>query len=206
MVGALVTNVTGSRAYLVGASTITQQLARNFFLTEEMAEEQQTRQRSLRRKLLEQFMAVILETKATKDEILELYLNDVYLGHRGSFALHGVAEAARIFFGKDVTNLTLAEAALIAGVIQSPYNHSPFTSWTAPRSGAMWCCARWPTPSYISPDAADARRRRAHRRGGPRASTTRRRTSSTTCGRCSTRRCPGVTARPARSTSTRRWT
>ena len=55
-------------------------------------------------------MAVILETKATKDEILELYLNDVYLGNRGSFALHGVAEAARIFFGKDVSNLSLSEA------------------------------------------------------------------------------------------------
>ncbi len=48
-------------------------------------------------------MSLILETKATKDEILELYLNDVYLGNRGSFALHGVAEASKIFFGKDVT-------------------------------------------------------------------------------------------------------
>jgi penicillin-binding protein 1B len=73
-------------------------------------------------------MAGILETKATKDEILELYLNDVYLGNRGSFALHGVAEAARIFFGKDVSNLTLSEAALIAGVIQNPYQHSPFVN------------------------------------------------------------------------------
>lgn len=128
MVGALWTNVRGTRRYLVGASTITQQLARNFFLTEEMAAEQQSGQRSWRRKILEQFMSVILETKATKDEILELYLNDVYLGHRGSFAMHGVAEAARIFYGKDVRNLSLPEAALIAGVIQSPYNHSPFTS------------------------------------------------------------------------------
>ncbi|MEW6321414.1 MAG: PBP1A family penicillin-binding protein [Acidobacteriota bacterium] len=128
IVGALVTNLRGERRYLVGASTITQQLARNFFLTEEMITEQQTGQRSFRRKLLEQFMSVILETKATKDEILELYLNEVYLGHRGSFAVHGVAEAARMFFGKDVSNLTLAEAALIAGIIQSPYNHSPFRS------------------------------------------------------------------------------
>ncbi len=60
-----------------------------------MAVEQQSGRRSIRRKLLEQFMAVVLETKATKEEILELYLNDVYLGNRGSFALHGVAEAAR---------------------------------------------------------------------------------------------------------------
>jgi penicillin-binding protein 1B len=154
MVGALITNITGSRSYLVGASTITQQLARNFFLTEEMAEEQQTRQRSLRRKLLEQFMAVILETKATKDEILELYLNDVYLGHRGSFALHGVAEAARMFFGKDVTNLTVAEAALIAGVIQSPYNHSPFTSLDSARDRRNVVLRAMADADYISADAA----------------------------------------------------
>lgn len=128
MIGAVWTNLRGTRRYLVGASTITQQLARNFFLTEEMAAEQQSGQRSWRRKILEQFMSVILETKATKDEILELYLNEVYLGHRGSFAIHGVAEAARIFYAKDVRNLSLPEAALIAGVIQSPYNHSPFTS------------------------------------------------------------------------------
>ena len=106
------TNVFGDRPYLVGGSTITQQLARNFFLTEQMQLEQQTRQRSYGRKILEQFMSLILETKATKDEILELYLNDVYLGNRGSFALHGVAEASKIYFGKDVRNLTLSEAAL----------------------------------------------------------------------------------------------
>ena len=154
MVGALITNLTGRRGYLVGASTITQQLARNFFLTEEMAEEQQTRQRSFRRKLLEQFMALILETKATKDEILELYLNDVYLGHRGSFALHGVAEASRMYFGKDVTNLTLAESALIAGVIQSPYNHSPFTSLERARERRNVVLRAMADADYISTDAA----------------------------------------------------
>ncbi len=130
MVGALVTNLRGTRGYLSGASTITQQLARNFFLTEEMAEEAQSGRRSIRRKLLEQCMAVVLETRATKEEILELYLNEVYLGHRGSFALHGVAAAARTYFAKDLSNLTVAEGALIAGVIQSPGNHSPFASLT----------------------------------------------------------------------------
>jgi penicillin-binding protein 1B len=128
MVGAVFTNVFGNRPYLVGGSTITQQLARNFFLTEQMQLEQQTRQRSYGRKALEQMMSLILETKATKDEILELYLNDVYLGHRGSFALHGVAEASKIYFGKDVRNLTLSEAALVAGIIQSPQIHSPFAN------------------------------------------------------------------------------
>ena len=120
MVGALVSNLRGRRRYLEGASTLTQQLARNFFLTEALAREAATGQRSWRRKLLEQFMSLILERKATKDEILELYLNDVYLGQRGSFAVHGVAEAARLFFAKDVSNVSLAEAATIAGIIQSP--------------------------------------------------------------------------------------
>jgi penicillin-binding protein 1B len=126
MLAALITNLRGNRAYLVGASTITQQLARNYFLAEEMAVEAQSGRRSIRRKLLEQFMAVVLETKATKEEILELYLNEVYLGNRGSFALHGVAVAARTFFAKDLSNLSVAEGALIAGIIQSPGNHSPF--------------------------------------------------------------------------------
>lgn len=128
MIGALVSNLRGSRGYLSGASTITQQLARNFFLTEEMLEEQQTGRRSIMRKLREQFISIVLETRASKEEILELYLNEVYLGHRGSFAIHGVAAAARTYFAKDLSNLTIAEAALIAGVIQSPANHSPFAS------------------------------------------------------------------------------
>ncbi len=125
-IGAVFTNVFGDRPYVVGGSTITQQLARNFFLTDEMAVEQATRRRSIRRKMLEWLMSVILERKATKDEILELYLNEVYLGQRGSFAIHGVAEASRLFFAKDVSNLSVSEAALIAGVIQSPAIHSPF--------------------------------------------------------------------------------
>jgi penicillin-binding protein 1B len=126
MAGALVTNVFGNKRYLEGGSTITQQLARNFFLTDELAGEQAAGKRSYRRKFREQLMSIVLETRASKDEILELYLNDVYLGQRGSFAVHGVAQAARLFFGKDVTNLGLSEAALIAGTIQAPSTHSPF--------------------------------------------------------------------------------
>ncbi|MDP1571825.1 MAG: PBP1A family penicillin-binding protein [Vicinamibacterales bacterium] len=152
--GALVTNMRGDLPYLVGASTITQQLTRNFFLTEEMALEQQTRERSLRRKLLEQFMAVILETRATKDQILELYLNEVYLGHRGSFALHGVAEASRMFYGKDLTNLSLAEAALLAGVIQSPGNHSPFTDNDRARERRNVVLRAMADAGYLSDEAA----------------------------------------------------
>jgi penicillin-binding protein 1B len=124
--GALFTNLFGDKPYLEGGSTLTQQLARNFFLTDEMAIEQQTGRRSPVRKLREQFMSIVLETRITKDQILELYLNDVVLGRRGPFDIHGVSEASRIFFGKDVRNVTLAEAATIAGVIQSPSRLSPF--------------------------------------------------------------------------------
>jgi len=114
--GALVTNLRGDRPYLVGGSTLTQQLVKNSFLTPE---------KSYTRKVREQVMSVVMERRLTKDQILELYLNDVYLGQRGSFAVHGLAEGARMFFGKDVSNLTLPEAATLAGVIQSPAVYSP---------------------------------------------------------------------------------
>jgi penicillin-binding protein 1B len=117
-----------SRGRPSGASTITQQLSRMFFLEDEFNEELQTGTVSPLRKAREIVMSLVLERRASKQEILELYLNDVYLGQRGSFAIHGVAEASRIFFGKDVTNLGLSEAALIAGVIQSPARRSPFAN------------------------------------------------------------------------------
>jgi penicillin-binding protein 1B len=116
-IGAMITNLRGDKPYLVGGSTLTQQIVKNTFLTPE---------KTMRRKLQEQFMALVLESRFTKKQILELYLNDVVLGQRGPFEIHGVAEAARIFFGKDVSNLSLAEAATVAGVIQSPSRLSPF--------------------------------------------------------------------------------
>jgi penicillin-binding protein 1B len=114
--GAVMTNIRGDRPYLVGGSTLTQQLVKNSFLTPE---------KLYTRKIREQVMSVILERRLTKDQILELYLNDIYLGQRGSFAVHGMAEGARLFFGKDITNVTLAEAATLAGIIQSPAVYSP---------------------------------------------------------------------------------
>jgi penicillin-binding protein 1B len=146
MVGALLTNIRGNKPYLVGASTLTQQLVKNFFLTPE---------KSIRRKLQEQFLSVVLETRASKDEILELYLNEVYLGQRGSFAVHGVAEAARLFFGKDVTNLSLAEAATIAGVIQAPYTHSPFASPTRSRDRRNVVLQAMVDSGYVSQAVAE---------------------------------------------------
>src|SRR5204863_8963032 len=78
---------------LQGASTITQQLARNFFLT---------REPTLRRKISEAFIALLLEMRLTKEQIFTMYANEVYLGERGSFAIHGFGEAANALFGKDL--------------------------------------------------------------------------------------------------------
>jgi penicillin-binding protein 1B len=129
MGGAAFSYVTGRRARMAGGSTITQQLVRNVFLPKfEGMTLETARERSPRRKVLEMFVSIILTIKASKDDILEMYLNDVPLGQRGSFAILGVSEASRLFFGKDVSNVSLAEAATIAGVIQSPSALSPFNN------------------------------------------------------------------------------
>ena len=101
------------QAVVEGGSTITQQLARNLFLSP---------RRSLDRKLQEMLLAVEIERRLTKQEILERYLNQVYFGN----GAYGVEMAARLFFGKSVRALTLPEAALLAGVIQAPSRYSPF--------------------------------------------------------------------------------
>ena len=119
IVGAFFTYVFGNKSYMRGGSTLTQQLVKNTFLTPE---------RTPQRKFQEWILSIALERRLTKDQVLELYLNDVWLGQRGSFAIHGVPEASRIFFSKDIANVTLAEAATIAGVIQSPARHSPFNN------------------------------------------------------------------------------
>jgi penicillin-binding protein 1B len=129
MLRAVLTNLRGSSRYLSGASTITQQVVRNVFLPQFQGWTLRTaREQTWRRKILEQFVALVLNTRASKDEILEMYLNDMPLGQRGSFAIVGVAEASRLFFGKDVSNVTLPEAATIAGVLQSPSALSPFNN------------------------------------------------------------------------------
>jgi len=94
-----------------GTSTLTQQLARNFFLPETRL------QRSPIRKTHEIFIAFLLEQRLTKQQILTLYANDVYLGARGSFQIKGFGEAAATYFGKDLTALSLPEAATLAAII-----------------------------------------------------------------------------------------
>jgi len=98
-----------------GASTITQQLARNFFLSNE---------KKIMRKVKEIFIAVHIEQLLTKNEILELYLNKIYLGYRS----YGVGAAAQVYFGKDVKDLTLSEMAVIAGLPKAPSTMNPIYS------------------------------------------------------------------------------
>src|SRR6266849_1865123 len=102
---------------LQGGSTLTQQLVKNFFLTPE---------RTLSRKVTELFMAVLLEMHYDKDEILETYLNEIYLGQDRDRAIHGVGLASLFYFGKTVEHLTLAQSALLVGMVKGPTFYDPF--------------------------------------------------------------------------------
>lgn len=99
-----------------GGSTLTQQLVKNFYLTSE---------RTLTRKLTEAVMAVLLERHATKDQILEAYLNEVYLGQAGAKAIHGVGLASLFYFGQPLSELKLDQLALLVGVIRGPSYYDP---------------------------------------------------------------------------------
>ncbi|HEU5336134.1 MAG TPA: transglycosylase domain-containing protein [Terriglobales bacterium] len=100
-----------------GGSTITMQVARMFFLSP---------QKTIHRKLVEMLISIELEQRFSKEQIFEFYANQVDLGQRGSFAIHGFAEAAHAFFNKDLQAITLPEAALLAGLIQRPSYLSPY--------------------------------------------------------------------------------
>ena len=100
-----------------GGSTITQQLAKNYFLTSE---------RTIIRKLNEVLIALIIDAKYEKNQILEMYLNEIYLGQKGSASINGFGEAAFFYFGKQVSDLTLSESAVLAGLIKSPGQFGPF--------------------------------------------------------------------------------
>src|SRR5271166_6036364 len=100
-----------------GGSTITMQLSRAFFLTPE---------KTFKRKLIEMLIAVELEHKFSKQQIFEFYANRVDLGQRGSFTISGLAEGSRSYFNKDLKDITVPEAALLAGLIQAPSALSPY--------------------------------------------------------------------------------
>jgi penicillin-binding protein 1B len=98
-----------------GASTITMQVARTYFLSTD---------RTLKRKLAEAMLSFELEQRFSKQRIFEMYANEVYLGNRGSFGIRGFAEASEAYFGKDLRQLTLPECAFLAGLIRAPNYYS----------------------------------------------------------------------------------
>jgi penicillin-binding protein 1B len=98
-----------------GASTLTMQLSRSFFFSTE---------RTWRRKVAETIVSLELEHRFTKQQIFELYANEIYLGNRGSFGIHGFAEGSLAYFNKDIHDLSLSEAAFLAGIIRAPNRYS----------------------------------------------------------------------------------
>lgn len=113
-----------------GGSSITQQLAKNLFLTNE---------RSLERKINEAFLALWLESHLTKNEILKLYLDRAYMGG-GTF---GAVAAADYYFGKPLKDISLAEAAMLAGLFKAPTKYAPHVNLPAARAGRRTCCTIW---------------------------------------------------------------
>ena len=105
-----------SMEFMQGGSTLTQQLAKNILFTPE---------KTFGRKLMEVLASFSIERRLDKDQILEMYLNEIYLGQEGSFAIHGVSEACQAFFGKPLEEISIAESAMLAGIIKAPSYFSP---------------------------------------------------------------------------------
>jgi penicillin-binding protein 1A len=125
----------------VGASTITQQVAKNFLLTNEV---------SIERKIKEAILAVRIEHTFSKDRILELYLNEIYLG----FGSYGVAAAALNYFNKPLDDLTIAEAAYLAALPKAPSNYHPVRNHGAAKGRRDWVVARMLEEGFISREQA----------------------------------------------------
>ena len=122
-----------------GGSTITQQLARALFLTQD---------RTMQRKIKEALLSMQIEKKYTKEEILQMYLNQVYFGH----GAYGVEQASRVYFGKHVQDLNLAECALMAGMLRSPKNYSPFEHPDNAKRRAQTVLGLMYHQNYITPE------------------------------------------------------
>lgn len=138
---AVVSNIT-SNEVAEGGSTITQQLAKNAYLTQE---------RTLKRKIQEVFLAVQLEQQYTKQEILELYLNQIYFGQ----GAYGVQAAAKTYFGKDVSELDANECAVLAGIPKSPNYYSPFNSVEAAQERKATVLDQMVKYGYMNPSEAN---------------------------------------------------
>jgi penicillin-binding protein 1B len=140
---ALVANLREWR-FAQGGSTITQQLAKNFFLSPK---------KTIGRKLREAELALVLERRYTKRQILEMYLNKIYFGQEGSLGIYGVEEAAGFYFSKKARDLSLEESALLAGIIRSPNRYSPLRFPGAAKERRNAVLARMLQLGMIPPDA-----------------------------------------------------
>ena len=129
-------NLTGGAKQ--GASTITQQVARNFFLSSEQ---------TLKRKAYEVLLAWKIEKNLSKDQILEVYMNQIYLGQRA----YGFASAAQIYFGKNIQDLTVAEAAMLAGLPKAPSAYNPVVNPKRARMRQQYILQRMAQLGYITP-------------------------------------------------------
>lgn len=138
---AMYKNVMAGRV-VQGGSTITQQVAKSFFLTPE---------RKISRKIREAIMAYRIEKHLTKDEILHLYLNQIYLGN----GVYGVQTASDAYFGKGVERLTLAEAAILASLPKAPSKYSPFVNPALARNRQVYVLSRMVEEGYIKQAEAD---------------------------------------------------
>ncbi len=130
-----------------GGSSITQQLVKNLYLKPD---------RTPKRKLSEAYMSIILEQRLSKEEIMAMYCNQIYLGQRGGFSINGFGEAARAYFGKDISHLTLQESALLAGIIKSPNYYSPFSHEERARERRNLVLEKMVEADKITRDQAEA--------------------------------------------------
>ncbi|KNY10650.1 penicillin-binding protein [Achromobacter piechaudii] len=138
---AVLTNVVkGSKSQ--GGSTITMQVARNFYLSSE---------KTYSRKFYELLLTFKIENELTKDQILELYMNQIYLGHRA----YGFAAASRTYFGKPLSEVTPAEAAMLAGIPKAPSRFNPITNFPRAEIRQHYVLGRMKTLGYITPEQAD---------------------------------------------------
>lgn len=137
----------GSERIGQGGSTITQQLVKNTYLTPE---------RTFRRKFAEAMLSFTIERRLSKQDIFALYCNEIFLGQRDAIAVRGVEQAARIYFGKELKDLTLGEAATIAGMIQSPTRYSPIRQNEAARVRRNTVLGAMLRDGFITPDQATA--------------------------------------------------
>lgn len=143
---ALAHNLMGSGS-LHGGSTLTQQLAKNLFLNSE---------RTLQRKIREAFFAASLEANLSKDDLLEIYLSEVYLGQAGGVPIHGVEQASRAWFGVSAERLSLSQSATIAGIISAPNRYSPTRHPARATERRDMVLTRMVDERYISTDEAQA--------------------------------------------------